>query len=79
MDVKAKVFNVNVFFWKYVALLSLLFLSNIVIIIIFFIMIILKIIMTMIRLPEGGLGEHQLEGAAESKHHGLILRSFSSL
>ena len=27
----------------------------------------------MIRLPEGGVGEHQLEGAAESKHHGLII------
>merc|ERR1712181_66897 len=27
IDVKAKVFNVNVFFWKYVALLSLLFLN----------------------------------------------------
>jgi len=27
MDLKAKVFNVNVFFWKYIALLSLLFLN----------------------------------------------------
>ena len=27
----------------------------------------------LIRLPEGGVGEHQLEGAAESKHHGLII------
>ena len=25
------------------------------------------------RLPEGGVGEHQLEGAAESKHHGLVI------
>ena len=28
MDVKAKVFNANVFFWKYITVLSLLFLSN---------------------------------------------------
>ena len=29
-------------------------------------------IMMMTRLPERGFGEHQLEGAAESKHHGCI-------
>ena len=30
----------------------------------------------MVRLPEGGVGEHQLKGAAESNHHGLIINYY---